>query len=172
MAVCTLMLGGCSVNPSDHMAVMDVRGHLPDLHFRLTDDDGRPVDETAFRGEPVVVYFGYSGCGSQCPLTLARLARAAKAARFRVAFVSVDPLDGPAVLHAYLANFAPLDAHGLSASPLAIAAVARRYRAAASVPDHAAALYLFDGRGRARMLITPDVSDADLVTAVREAGNV
>ncbi len=168
----SLVLSGCTASPPESAAVTDVRGHLPDLRFHLTDDNGQTVDETAFRGEPTVVYFGYSGCGNQCPLTLARLAKVARAAHFRVLFVSVDPLDGPAVLHAFVSHYAPLDIHGLSGSPSAIADIARRYRAADRVPDHATALYVFDARGRARMLITPQVDDRDLVTAVREAGDV
>lgn len=162
----TSILAACHTTP-----VADVRGHLPDLRFHLTNDDGNMIDESGFRGEPTMVYFGYSGCGNQCPLTLARLARIASVVRFRVAFVSVDPLDRPAVLHAFLGNFAPLDVHGLSGSRNAIADLARRYRAAAEVPGHATAIYLFDGHGRARMLISPDASDADLINAVREVGN-
>lgn len=161
----------CTIETPGRPGVMAVSGHLPDLRFRLTGDDGKIVDQTAFRSEPVLLYFGYSGCGNQCPLTLAKLARLGAGQRFRVAFVSVDPLDRPATLQAFLSGFKPLDAHGLTGPPDAVADLARRYRAAYGLPDHGTAVYVFDSKGRARFLLTPQATPSATISAISEAGH-
>jgi protein SCO1/2 len=152
--------------------IADVRGHLPDLHFHLTDDRGQAVTEAAFRGQTTLVYFGYSGCGAECPVTLARLA--AVTARVagpapRVLFVTVTPdIDRPVVLHAYLDRFAPAHMTGLTGKTENLA---RDLRAAWPQPggtSHGDLVYVFDGHGRARLLITPQDSDSAAVHALDE----
>lgn len=152
--------------------IADVRGHLPDLQFHLIDDRGQAVTETAFRGQATLVYFGYTGCGAECPVTLARLA--AVTARVagpapRVLFVTVTPdIDRPTVLHAYLNRFDPAHMSGLTGQTETLA---RDLRAAWPQPggtNHGDLVYVFDGHGRARLLITPQDSDSTVVEALDE----
>jgi protein SCO1/2 len=42
--------------------------------FRLTDHLGRPADQSVFKGNPSLVYFGYSHCPVACPTTLYEMA--------------------------------------------------------------------------------------------------
>lgn len=171
-----LALAGCS-GPSRVWKLTDVRGHLPDLQFSLTDDAGKAVDASAFRGKLVLLYFGYTHCPDVCPLTLTHLHVLMQrlgplADRTRVLFVSVDPArDTPAVLHAYVNAFDP-HVTGLTGTPAQIEALARRYRVAynrgPALPGggyevaHSAGIYIFDDRGRARLLAT----DADPISAI------
>ncbi len=122
----------------------DVRGHLPDLRFNLTDDNNQPIDASHFSGKIKLLYFGYTHCPDVCPLTLTHLhvvlQRLGKQAdRVRILFVSVDPArDTPALLHQYVNAFDPR-VTGLTGTPAQIAALAKRYRAAfnreAAKPD-------------------------------------
>ncbi len=176
MLAALFVLGGCSGAP--HVwKLTDVRGHLPDLRFNLTDDAGKSVDAADFRGKLVLLYFGYTHCPDVCPLTLTHLHVLMQrlgplADRTRVLFVSVDPArDTPAVLHAYVNAFDP-HITGLTGTPTQIEALAKRYRVAYNrgpvLPGggyevaHSAGIYLFDGRGRARLLAT----DADPISSI------
>lgn len=146
-----------------------VEGHLPDLAFNLTSDDGKNVTEKDFAGKIDLLYFGYTHCPDVCPLTLAQLHAALlrlgpSADDVRVLFVSVDPeRDTPSVLHKYVQAFDPR-VTGLTGTPAEIEALAKRYRAAfdrASPKSdgnyevsHSSGIYVFDRRGKARLLAT------------------
>lgn len=177
----TAFLGGCTgtyvgggISAND---AIDVRGHLPDLRFHLTDDQGRAVSENTFRGRTTLVYFGYTGCGAECPVTLARLAAVGRrvSPAPHVLFVSVTPdLDSPAVLHAYLARFDPAHMTGLTGNAATARTLARDLRAAWPQPGgagHGNLVYVFNGRGRARFLITPEANDSDAIRAIEAAGH-
>lgn len=172
VCVAAALLGGCAGGTGD---IADVRGHLPDLRFHLTDDQGRAVSAQTYRGQTTLVYFGYTGCGAECPVTLARLAaltRRVKPAP-HVLFVSVTPqIDQPVVLHAYLGRFDPAHMSGLTGK--AGEGLARDLRAAWPQPGgggHGNLVYVFDGQGRARFLITPQATDGDAERAIAAAGH-
>jgi len=165
LSVCAALATACGQELPQRFQAPDITGHLPDLHFSLRNDLGGPVTESDYRGDTVLLYFGYTGCGTQCPLTLARLAHLSKDERhMRVLFVTVTPvLDRPDVLHAYLGNYGS-GLVGLTGSDSDIDALARRYRAALPIgsgPDlpHSNLVYVFDKAGRARLLVRPTESD-------------
>ena len=154
------------------------KGLLSDLRFQLTDDQGRAVSEASFRGQAVALYFGYSGCGDACPLTLTRLVGAVRtlgpdAAKVRVLFVTVTPdIDRPAVLRAYLAQYGCGCMTGLTGA--GGEALARRLRAAWPVlsddpPVHGTAVYIFDRQGRATAMVTAGGDEGELTTALKAA---
>lgn len=155
-----------------------VKGLLPDLRFQLTDEQGRAVSEASFRGRAVALYFGYSGCGDACPLTLTRLAAAVErlgpdATHVQVLFVTVTPdIDRPAVLRAYLTRYGCGCMTGVTGD--GGEALARRLRAAWPVmggdpPVHGTAVYVFDSRGHARAMVTADGDDGELAAALKAA---
>ncbi len=128
--------------------------------LRLTDQDGRPFDLGSLRGEPVLVYFGYTHCPDICPSTLADLRDAVRlvAGPVAVLFVTVDPeLDTPAAMKQYVDSFGA-GFVGLSGSPAEVAAAAAAwgvsYRnlpapsGSAGYPvAHSTDVYLVDPRG-------------------------
>ncbi len=155
-----------------------VRGLLPDLRFTLVDDHGRAVGEQAFRGQAVAVYFGYSGCGDACPLTLTQLADAVRglgpeAGRVRVLFVTVTPnTDTPSVLGAYVRGYGCDCITGLTGK--GGRDLARRLRAAWPVmssdpPVHGTAVYIFDSQGRAMAMVTAGGGEQELAMALKAA---
>ncbi len=152
-----------------HWKSMDITGVMPDLRFTLVDDEGRTVTAERYLGKVNLLYFGYTHCPDVCPLTLATIERAfarlgPAADGVRLLFVSVDPSrDGPKILHAYVAAFG---AHivGLTGTQPQLQALTKRYRVSYRYGRrdqngdyavyHSAGIYVFDRRGRARLLMT------------------
>lgn len=173
----TLALSACS-GAKPEWQLSDVRGHLPDLEFNLTDDTGKLVDASHFAGKINLLYFGYTHCPDVCPLTLTHLhvvlqRLGAQADRVHVLFISVDPArDTPALLHQYVNAFDPR-VTGLTGTPAQIAAIAKRSRAAfnrdSAKPDgsydvsHSSGIYVFDPSGHARLLATSADSIDEIV---------
>lgn len=175
-AVAFAVLGGCTQAPVD-WALNDVTGHLPDLEFELIGDNGKPINEDAFAGKVVILFFGFAHCPDVCPLTMSRLHRALvevgdAAKDVRIAFVSVDPKrDTPEILHRYVRAF-DKRAVGMTGTPTQLRDMTKRYRAVFDLeePDasgnyavsHSAAIYLFDREGNARLLGTANAGVADI----------
>ena len=172
-----LLLSACH-RDAPPFKLTNISGHMPDLAFQLTDDNGKAVSAADYHGKVLLLYFGYTHCPDVCPLTLAQLHVALQKLGkpgddVRILFVSVDPArDTPAVLHAYVNAF-DKRAVGLTGSPRAIEALSKRYRSAftrePSSKDgnyevtHSSAIYVFDRDGRARVLSTPGTPQEDLV---------
>jgi protein SCO1 len=172
------LLAGCQREAQPVWKLTNVGDHLPDLKFRLTDDNGHAVTEQDYRGKVVLMYFGYTHCPDVCPLTLTQLHVAmqrlgAPADDARILFVSVDPArDTPEIMHAYVNAF-DKRAVGLVGSATDIEALAKRYRSAFTrEPDkgdgvydvsHSSAIYIFDRDGKARLLATPSAAQDDIV---------
>jgi protein SCO1 len=172
------LLGGCGKDAKWH--AMNVAGTSPALRFTLARaPDGKEVTAADFRGDIVMLYFGYTYCPDICPTTLSNLAAilqriGSDARRVRVLFVTVDPdRDTLPVLAEYVKNFGP-EFVGLRGTADQLAALARRYRVVYSVTKptkdhpyevtHSSAIYVFDGTGAARLLVpslastTPDIA--------------
>ncbi len=176
-----LLLAACSHFTESGWHAKNVRGLLPDLAFAMTDETGRPVRAEDYRGDVALLYFGFTHCPDVCPTTLAALARAIGALGdagkdVRVLFVTVDPArDTPAHLAEYVHAFGPM-VTGLRGGREALDALTRRYRVSYALgkPDadgdydvtHSSGVFVFDRRGRARLLILADAApqaiEADL----------
>lgn len=90
---------------------IDISGADFGRDFRLTDPDGRQRTLADFRGNAVILFFGFTQCPDVCPTALARAAEVrsklgADAERLQVIFITLDPeRDTPDVLRAYTAAF-------------------------------------------------------------------
>lgn len=79
----------------------------------LIDTYGQPFNLAALQGHAVLLYFGYTQCPDECPLTMANARWAVEqlgpdGERVDLVLVTVDPAnDSPAVLRAYLDQFNP-----------------------------------------------------------------
>ncbi|PQV51949.1 SCO family protein [Paraburkholderia sp. BL21I4N1] len=174
-------LAGCT-HRNETWHLTDVTGHLPDLDFKLTGDDGRPVTGETFQGRTSLVYFGYTHCPDVCPETMGRLMQVlAKlgpdAQKVRILFITVDPArDTPQALRDYVGAFDAQHAEGLTGTDWQIESLAKRYRVAYQMEKrdpngnyevtHSSAVYVFDQQGHARLLATdhdtPDAIAQDL----------
>ena len=150
--------------------------------FHLIDDKGRAVTDADYRGRWMLVFFGYTNCPDECPLTLQKMAAAlAKlgplANKIAPLFITVDPArDTPTRLTSYLANF---DSRivGLTGSDQQIAQVAKAYRvyyspadhekSGADIVGHSTFLYLVGPGGRFDALLPSDADADKLATLLR-----
>jgi len=130
--------------------------------FKLVDQNDKPITEQDFKGEPFLVFFGFTHCPDVCPTTLFEVSEIFRALgpdakNLRAMFVTVDPeRDTPAVMKDYLASFDPRII-GVTGDVDAIAAAEKSYRVyAKKVPtdgggytmDHTAIVYLMNKDGR------------------------
>ena len=153
--------------------------------FSMTDQTGRAVTEADFRGQPVLMFFGFTHCPDVCPTELATMTTALdllgpEGERVRPVFVSVDPeRDTPARLAEYVALFSPR-LTGLTGTPEQVAAMARAFRVyyARATPagsseylmDHSAFIYLLGPDGTVRTLLRPGATPEVIAAAVRQLG--
>ncbi|CAG9238914.1 putative Cytochrome oxidase biogenesis protein Sco1/SenC/PrrC, copper metallochaperone [Paraburkholderia sabiae] len=182
IGLCVALGGaGCSQH-GEPWQLTDVSGHLPDLDFTLTGDDGKPVAADSLKGRASLVYFGYTHCPDVCPETMGRLMQVIDklgpdAQKVRILFVSVDPArDTPKALHDYVSAFDAQHARGLTGTDSQIEDMARHYRVAYQMEKrepngnyevtHSSAVYIFDAHNHARLLATdhdtPDVIAKDV----------
>lgn len=102
--------------------------------FTLADQHGKQRSFSSLRGQPVLVFFGFTNCPDVCPATLARLkalheARGGALRPARVVLISVDgERDSPAVLRKFLEPL-PADFIGLTGDRRETAKIAARFSA-------------------------------------------
>ena len=101
--------------------------------FTLTDHTGRRVTDKDFRGQHLLVFFGFTYCPDVCPsglqvMTAALEELGPKAEKITPIFISVDPeRDTPEQLALYVSSFHPRLV-GLTGTPEEIQQVAKAYR--------------------------------------------
>jgi protein SCO1 len=147
--------------------------------FNLLDTQGKPASPAALRGNPTLVFFGFTHCPDVCPTTLALLANVQKqvaqqdpaVAGVKVALISVDPeRDTPEQLGSYIASFRG-DFIGLTGDASEIVKATRAFGVAAArvdlgggnyTMDHSAAVFALDSQARIVAVFTPPLSAAAL----------
>jgi len=177
LVLVSLLLQSCS-KPPDWNAT-DISGMMPDLEFSLIGPNGTQVVAATLQGTPVLVFFGFTSCPDVCPTTLTQLKLAIKTlgentGGVQVVLVSVDPdRDTPEVMKSYTASFGPW-LLGLTGSDEALTRLRETYGVYAAMESsdakgsynvmHSAAVFAFDAKGHARLLIS-DLSDNAAVVA-------
>lgn len=131
----------------------------------LIDHHGKPLDLSALRGRPAIVFFGFTFCPDVCPTHLGHLAKiltvlGPDAERVTALFISVDPeRDTPEKLREFVSCFHPR-LIGATGTPAQVAAAAKSFgasyrRSDAVAPDpawylidHSTQMYVLDRDGR------------------------
>jgi cytochrome oxidase Cu insertion factor (SCO1/SenC/PrrC family) len=150
--------------------------------FNLIDDKGHAVTDADYRGRCMLIFFGYSNCPDECPLTLQKMATVLAALgpladRIVPLFITVDPAhDTPSKLTEYLGNF-DTRITGLTGSSEQIAAAAAAYRiyyspaeheqSGADLVSHSTFIYLMNPAGKLDALFSQDAETDTLATALR-----
>ncbi len=161
-----------AVKPSLKGAV--INPPLPAAEIRLQDQNGQDFTLSSLRGQVVLIYFGYTNCPDECPLTMAHLKLATEqlgdqAKNVRVIMVTTDPKrDTAQVLKAWLGKFSP-DFIGLLGTPDQMAQVWKDY--GVTVEDNGAThsffIYVIDRRGDWRETFLPDSLPSDIASDVQ-----
>jgi protein SCO1/2 len=163
-----MVLAGCGKDVTGRAAfrAIDITGADYARGFELPDADSRTRTLADFKGQVLVVFFGFTHCPDVCPSTMAELADVkrqlgADGAKLQAVFITVDPeRDTPAVLKPYVSAFDPAFV-ALRGTPEQTREVAKAFKVfyqqspgAASgsyTVDHTAGSYLFDPQGRVRL---------------------
>jgi protein SCO1/2 len=162
-----------------HGEVIEPPKLMPD--FTLQSAQG-PVALSSFRGQLVVLYFGYTSCPDLCPTTLAVLRQAVEALgdqaqAVQVIFISVDwKKDTPEALSQYVAHFNP-DFLGLTGSEAQIDSVTKDFGIfyLLNVPgengfysvDHTASLQVLDRQGRLAVIWPYGTRSSEITSDMR-----
>jgi protein SCO1/2 len=139
--------------------------------FLLTSQTGSTVKLSDFRGKYVLLYFGFTNCTSECPLTMGFLKQmhdklGTLADQTQVVMVSTDPVrDTPSAMGDFLSHFDP-SFIGLTSTKDNLQPVWSEY--GVTVLDngetHSSYLYLIDPQGN--LIATyPLLQNADGITA-------
>jgi protein SCO1/2 len=129
--------------------------------FRLTTMDGKPISDADFKGEPTLLFFGYTHCPDVCPTTLFEMSEILRKLgpdkKVNALFVTVDPeRDTPAVMKDYLSSFDKRIV-GLTGDRAPLNVMLKEYRVySKKVPgdgddysmDHSSIVYLMDKQMR------------------------
>jgi protein SCO1/2 len=107
-----LVLSACSMfKPAFKADVIDPATAAPQIS--MSDQNGNPFQMSAMQGKVVLLFFGFTNCVDECPLTMAHIKTALgmlgeKAQDVRVVLVSTDPArDTPMALQDFLGKFDP-----------------------------------------------------------------
>lgn len=155
--------------------------------FTLMSADG-PVSLSDFRGQPVVLYIGYTYCPDVCPMALSVLGQALRnlpkeqGDQVQGLFVSVDPdRDSLEHLATYSAFFSP-QIIGLTGEKSQIDEVVQLYgafyrrvemrdSAMEYAVDHSSRLYLIDREGNLAAMVSHSTSPDQLMNHLEELLN-
>jgi len=147
---------------------------MPAAEITLTDFDGQPFVLSDLRGNVTLIYFGYTNCPDECPLTMANLKLAVDALggsgnRARMVLVTTDPArDTPQALKEFLGRFNKAFL-GLTGSTDELNTVWKAY--GVTVMDggetHSNYIYVIDKSGNLVETILPDAGAAEIAADVR-----
>jgi protein SCO1/2 len=159
-------------DPGYRMAIWPPCAVSPDFH--LLDSGGRARSLADYRGQIVIVFFGFVHCPDFCPAEMLRLSLSLKRLgparnKVRVLFITLDPeRDTPAILGPYVAAFDPgfvalTGSHDQIDQAAAAFNVeyARIALADGYTIDHSTSIYLFDARGTLRLVGSTNTRDRD-----------
>jgi protein SCO1/2 len=151
--------------------------------FVLPDASGKPRSLDEFRGQLVLLYFGYTSCPDVCPTDLAAIGAALgllgrRAAEVQPLFITLDPRrDTPERLKAYAAAFHP-SLIALRGDEHATRRIAQSYKVfyekvkddrGGYFIDHAAFTFLIGRDGRYVAFFPPGTHADRIATMLRES---
>ena len=159
---------------------IDLTGAAYAQGFSLTDFHGQSRTLADYRGQVVMLYFGFVQCPDVCPTALARASAVMQqlgtdAGRVQLLFVTVDPeRDTPELLREYMAAFDPRFV-ALTGNLAQIQSTADAFRVhfkkvptgSSYTMDHTALTYLFDPAGRIRVALRHEQTADDYAADVR-----
>ncbi len=173
------VLGACSENKPSFKGI-DLTGTKQDLQFTMSDAEGRDRTLVDFRGNYVLVFFGFTQCPDVCPTMLTRAAEIKKklgpeGKNVKLVFISVDPeRDTAELLGNYLSAF-DSEFVGLRGTPEQTRAAAKAFNVFyEKVPtgssysiNHTAITYILDQQSRLRLGMRHSQEADDYVADLR-----
>ena len=142
--------------------------------IKLTDHNGQPFTMSNQRGKVVLLFFGYTNCPDECPLTMAHLklvleSLGNQAKDVQVVMVSTDPArDTPQALKDFMNHFNP-SFLGLTGPLGELQKAWRGYGVTVEGggETHSTYLYVIDPSGNIRETFLPDEEPKNIAADVR-----
>lgn len=146
----------------------------PAPEFTLTNHNGQSFSMSSQRGKVVLLYFGFTNCPHECPLTMAHLKLALEqlgdsSKDVQVLMVSTDPArDNQQTLKDFLGKFNPTFL-GLTGSPEELQKVWKDYGVTVmnGGETHSVYLYVVDPAGDIRETLRLEAEPKDIAADVR-----
>jgi protein SCO1/2 len=180
MLCLALLLTGCDTPPV--FKSTDISAVSWGKDFTLTDHTGKVRHLADFKGQAVVLFFGYTQCPDVFPTTLAAMRDVlgilgTDASRVQVLFVTLDPeRDTAALLAQYTPQFHP-SFLGLRSDEALLPALAKEFKIfyakqPGTTPttytvDHSTGSYAFDPQGRLRLLLRHGEAPANIAADLK-----
>lgn len=167
-----VIVTGCAPKPSFRSSV--INPPLPAPEIKLTDQNGNLFQVSALRGKVILLFFGFSHCINECPLTMANIKAALAAVGdsskdVTVAMVSTDPANDTAQsMKDFMGQFNPAFL-GILGAPDQLAQAWKDYEV--TVLDggetHSSFTYVIDRKGNQRLTFSPDSTPDDIAHDVK-----
>jgi len=161
-----------------HGALLETPRNIPD--FSLVGLDGQPYTQASLHGHWTLMFFGFTHCGSICPVTMAKLAKMVQVLEDKhthplpnVVFITLDPeqdsLDRLAhYVHSFNANFLAARGSKQQLDAMTHSLGIAYMQATESQPlEHSGTLMLFNPEGKLAAFFTPPHSIEDMVADYR-----
>lgn len=161
----------------------DISGTHLGHDMAMVDSTGTLRTLADYKGEVLVMYFGYTHCPDVCPTAMAELAQTMKllkddARKVQVIMITVDPQrDTGAIMASYVKAFNPSFV-GLTGSPDQLRKTAQSFKvyyakAPGGTPDtyamdHSAFFYILDQTGEARVLLDGNAQAKVIASDIRQ----
>lgn len=154
-------------------------GNTPSSNFQLTDQNGKQVSLTQFKGQPVVLTFLYTHCPDECPLTAEKLhtvvqSLGSDAQKVGILAVSTDPKNDTAAAAQTFSKAHNMQDywHFLIGSQQQLSPVWKAYNIYAEAQqqtvNHTLALYLIDKQGRERIFFGNDFLPSQMTSDLQK----
>ena len=152
-------------------------------NFTLLSSNNQYVSLEDFKGQVILLFFGFTVCPDTCPLTLSKLqqvmAQLEQQKRVQQLFITVDPKrDNPEQLNSFLSPF-NLNIIGLTGTEEEILHVAELYGSAymknptinsetSYLMIHTGYVYLIDQQGQVRAIYPQDTEEIQMIEDISQ----
>ncbi len=159
--------------PAFHGSVFDPL--VPASEIKLTDSNNQPFSLSNQRGKVVLLYFGFTNCTNECPLTMAKLKQTfdilgRQSENVQVLMITTDPAhDTPSQMNKYVKQFNPAFL-GLTGTADQLQQVYDKYGVSveSNGETHTTFLYVIDQKGNFRLtFIGPEMNPQDVADDVQ-----
>ncbi len=171
--VLMMFLVSCSVmSPSFKGEVVQPIAAAPEIN--MIDYNGQNFQLRNLRGDVVLVFFGFTNCVDECPLTMAHLKLALEslgegAGKVHVVMVSTDPVrDTPQALHDFMNKFNSAFL-GIPGSIDGLTKIWNDYGVTVlnGGETHSSFTYVVDKKGNLRLHLDPDMEPQDIASDLK-----
>jgi protein SCO1/2 len=163
----------CSVfKPAFKGQAVEPLAAAPEIN--MTDHNGDPFQLSEMRGKVVLVFFGFTNCVDECPVTMAHIKLALEslgneAKNVQVVLVSTDPVrDTPVALQDFLGKFDP-SYLGIPGSVDELKRIWNDYGVV--VQDggetHSSLTYVVDKKGNLQLTFDPEATPEDIASDLK-----